>query len=200
MHKFKINILFIPLFFFISTAAFAQSMNSSLISVTSPYKKVVRKYTEVGKTYDINDVTTTYKWYATLHAPEFVQVVREELQKLYPSGLSPQAEKYFQQMLTPGQTSFFVSLYARQRGLKRMGEDRDLWQSTLKVGNQSYNPIEVERVDLTPFQYRFYPYVDKWYFAYRLVFPYDLTQNPQTPVSLQLSSVGGASEVTYKNF
>lgn len=200
MHKFKIKILFIPLFFFISTATFAQSMSGSLTSLTSPYKKIVRKYTEVGKIYDMADVTTTYKWYATLHAPEFVQAVQDYAKKLYPNGPSPQAEKYLQQMRTPGQTSFFVSLYARQRGLKRMGESQDLWQSTLKVGGQSYSPIEVERVDLTPFQYRFYPYVDKWYFGYRLVFPYDFTQNPQTPVSLQLSSVGGASEVTYKNF
>lgn len=201
--KQKRNILFyvsLLLLLLLPGLSFSQSIDASLTSLASPYKKIVREYTGVGKTYNLNDLTTTYKFYATLHTPKFVDAVQNYVKKLYPNGAPPQAEKYLAQMKTPGQTSFFISLYARARGLKRMGEaDADLWQTTLKVGEKSFSPIEVEHVPLTPFQYRFYPYVDKWYFAYRLVFPYDLSQSANQEITLQLSSVGGVSEVRFKD-
>lgn len=174
------------------------AFRDSLVSLGNPYEKVLGKYTKVNAVYDIDELDTRYKWYATFHSQKFRKALLKRYEKFYPRGQDALAKKYISEMAGPEQTEFFVALYARERGLKRLAGSQNLWAVSLLVEDKEYQPVLLEELRLTPFQYQFYPYLDKWYLGYRVVFPYSVKESSGKEISLRLSSVGGVSKVTFK--
>jgi hypothetical protein len=177
--------------------AFNDSLNDSLVAIRDPYRKVLRKYTREGAIYNFDQLDTNYKWFATYHSPEFLEAFQKQYQKLYPEDQAGLADKLKRELLEADKTEFFIALYAKARGLKRMTGENNLWVISLLVGDKVLHPIAVENISLTPFQYHFYPYLDKWYLGYRVVFPLDASQIQKESMTLQLSSVAGNSKVTF---
>ena len=185
------------LFTFYPTSGLAY--NDSLVSLTSSYNKVLRKYTKSGSAYNIDQLNTRFKCYATYHSPEFLETFYKRFAQFYPEGQEGYAEELKNKMTSPNQAVFFIALYSEKSGLKRMTGDKNLWDIALLVKGEVFKPVSVERVLLTPFEYRFYPYVDKWYHAYRVVFPFDAIQTKTPEMALQISSVAGVSKLNFDN-
>lgn len=176
----------------------AGAINKSLLELTSPYKKVLRKYTREGKIYSMKHLDTVYRWYATYQSPTFRKAVQEKMDKLYPYGLSERTQASLEPIGNDHQTEFFVALYARDQGLKRMHGEENLWEIHLVVDNETFRPVKVERLKTTPYLVTFYPYLDKWHYGYRVVFPYNIQSSDAKKMILALSSVGGTSQVKFK--
>lgn len=172
-------------------------MSGSLVSLTSPYKKVVRKYTEEKSHYSIGELTVIFKWFATYHSPKFLEAANRLMKKRYPDGPSPYAAQEHGEMDPERQTEFFISLYALEPGLKRVVGDKSLWDINLKVGGQVFDAAKVERVDIDPFYMTFYPYLERWYEGFRVSFPTNVLTSGQDQMTLVISSVRGTSRMEF---
>ncbi|MDX1387407.1 MAG: hypothetical protein R3257_07445 [bacterium] len=175
-----------------------EKWDDSLYKLASPYKKVFSKYTKKGAKYSFGELTTVYKAFVTYHSPEFLQAVNKEFTKLYPDGPSTYAEVLKVGLEAPGQTEFFIGLYARDRGLRKLSGKKSLWELSLLVGKEVIHPLSVEEVKLTTFHYKFYPYLTrKWFTGYRVVFPFDHKNSPQKEMTLVLSTVRGSERMEF---
>jgi len=176
----------------------AWGSNTSLLSLASSYKRVVKKYTKEKAVYSVSDLDVKYRWFATYHSPEFLEAVQEQFAKLYPNGAGKYPEEQKSKMQSPNQSTFMISLYARKSGLKKMVGNKNLWEIDLVVDGEAMKPVSVEGIRVTPFQTKFYPYLQEWYTVYRVVFPVDLVEQKPAQVFLQLSGVDGVSKVIFK--
>lgn len=172
-------------------------LGGSLLSLTNPYKKVVRKYTRENSHYSIGELTTIFKWYATYHSPNFLAAADRLMKKRYPEGASPYAAQEHNEMDPERQTEFFISLYALEPGLKRVVDDKNLWDINLKVGEKVYEAAKVDRVDIDPFYMTFYPYLERWYSGFRVSFPTNVLTSGQDQMTLIISSVRGTSRMEF---
>lgn len=172
--------------------------DQSLTSITQPYNKIVSRYTKIGGAYSGTDLDTKFRWYATFHSPDFREAFFQRYHDFYPAGDNPYAKQYMEGSAGPDQTEFFVALYAKRRDLKRMTGPRNLWDISLLAGDKTLKPIRLEEVPVTSLQEGLYPYLEKWYRAYRVVFPISKENISHGELVLQLSGVGGDSKLTFE--
>ncbi len=175
----------------------AWAFRDSLVSLASPYQKILSKFTRMSQELSFEQFGTKYKWYATFHSKEFREAFEKQYRKFYPNGQAALAEKFFHQYEGPPQTEFFISLYAEDQTLQRMTGSKNLWDLSLVVGQEVFKPVFLEEVPLTAFQYQFYPYLERFYRGYRVVFPFNPEDSSAHRMELQLSSVAGVSTLKF---
>lgn len=196
--SFKIIITFVLVLGIMPSLGAAEKWEDSLYKLASPYKRILNKYTKMGAKYSIGDLTTIYKAFATYHSPQFLKAVDKQFTKLYPDGPSNFSEVLKIGMEQPGQTEFFIALYARDRGLRKMSGKKTLWNLSLIAGEEVIQPTTIDEIDLTTFHYKFYPYLTKkWYQGYRVTFPFNAQKSPQKEITLELSSVRGTERMKF---
>ncbi len=194
----KILITILTAIMLISVPVWSQAdLNSSVLSLTSPYKKTVKKYTKENSHYTIGDLTISYKWYATYHSPTLLAAADKLMKKRYPEGPSPYAAHEKSEMDPERKTEFFLGLYALEPGLREVVGDKNLWEINLKVGDEVFDTLSVEKVDLNPFYYTFYPYLTKWFEGFRVVFPTNVLDSDQKEMTLIISSVRGTGRMEF---
>jgi hypothetical protein len=189
----------IPLVFLILISSQAFALNDSLLDLANPYVQVVRKFTRHGEIYGIKDLNMQYKLYATFQSSEFRKSFTDLYNKLYPDGQDAQADKWGHPWEGQNpQVEFFVGVYAKDRPLKKLSGPKNLWDLSLVIGHQTYKPSLIEEIPLTPFQYKFYPYLNAWSLCYHVVFPIPLAQAEGTPMTLKVANVLGDSKLKFK--
>lgn len=194
--RFKIAATLLFLFFISSPT---HAVPDSLVGLRNTYQKVVDRNTRRAEIYGIRDLDAHYIVYATFQSADFRQGYTEHYDKLYPRGQDGLANELGHPWDgRPAQAEFFIAVYAKAKGLKKMTGPKNLWDISLKVEGQYYKPASVEEVSLTPFEYKFYPFLDPWSRAYRVKFPVPLQQAENSGVSLELASVSGKSELKFK--
>jgi hypothetical protein len=119
------------------------------------------------------------------------------MKKRYPDGPSPYADQEHSEMDPERQTEFFISLYALEPGLKRVVDDKNLWDINLKVGEKVFDAAKIEPVDIDPFYLTFYPYLERWYEGFRVSFPTNVLTSGQDQMTLVISSVRGTSRMEF---
>lgn len=175
------------------------AVSDSLVGLGNHYNKVVDRNTRRAEAYGIRDLDAHYIIYATYQTQDFRNAFSELYNHLYPQGQNGLAN----QLGHPWegkevQVEFFVAVYAKAKGLKRMSGPKNLWDISLKMDDKLYHPTTVEEVPITPFEYKFYPYLDPWSRAYHVIFPVSLSQGESRPISLEVASVAGKSELKFK--
>lgn len=194
--KNKIQILFV---FLILIPFSAQAYLDSLVGLGNQYDRTVHRNTKHAEVYGISDLDAHYILFATFHSQEFRNAFAELYNHLYPQGQDGLANKLGHPWEDkPPQVEFFIGVYAKAKGLKKMSGPKNLWDLTLKLDGQLYQPVSVEEVTITPFEYKFYPYLDPWSRAYRVTFPVSLAQGEAHPMILQVANVNGKSELKFK--
>ena len=194
----KWTVFAVVLITFLVPFAGRADLDDSVLSLTSPYKKVVRKYTQERSHYSISDLNVSFKWFATYHSPTFLAAADSLLKKLYPEGLTPYVSQEKSEMDPERQTEFFLGLFAIEPGLRAVVSDKNLWDINLKVGGKIYEAATVEEVNLNPLYTTLYPYLNRWYEGYRVVFPTNVLVSGQDEMELILSSVRGTSRMEFK--
>lgn len=196
--SFKLSVIFVLVLGMVSNLGAAQQWEDSLYKLASPYKRVLNKYTKMGAKYSIGNLTTIYKAFATYHSPEFIKAVDKQFTKLYPDGSSNFAQVLKVGLEEPGQAEFFIALYTRDSGLRKLNGKKTLWNLSLIAGEEVIRPTTVDEVDLTTFHYKFYPYLTKkWFQAYRVIFPFNAQKSLQKEITLELSSVRGTERMNF---
>jgi len=177
----------------------AYAYNDSLLGLWDKYEKAVKRNTQHVEVYGIRDLDAHFIVFATFHTEDFRQAFSQLYDKLYPQGQEGLANELGHPWDgRPPQVEFFVGLYAKAKGLKKMVGSKNLWDLSLNIDGKYYKPASVEEVTITPFEYKFYPYLDPWSRAYKVSFPVPLAQGESSGVSLELASVAGRRELKFK--
>ncbi len=176
----------------------AHAFNDSTFGMKDRYYKVLKKFTKKNSILALGYFNTKVIWYATYKSEEFRQAFELHFNKLYPEGQDALAYQLARPwMQASGQAEFFLSLYAHEPDLEELGNEDSLWDLSLQVGTQVYKPVSVEPVDLTSFTATFFPYINGWSVAYRIVFSADPAQLAENPFILQLASVAGTTRLKF---
>ncbi len=181
-----------------SQPAFA-TWNHAIFGFNDPYYKTLKKFTRKGTGLALGYLDTKYIWFATYKSEVFRQAFAEFYQKNYPVGQEGLAQSLAAPWINVSPNpQFFVALYARDVHLEQLGNEESLWDLSLQKGSQVYKPISVEPLELTSFEVRFFPYLERWYSLYRVTFPPESSSTTEPPFSLVLNSVAGHSELKFK--
>ncbi len=169
----------------------------NLLDWTHRYYKVLRKNTKTSVKYNTSDIDAKYRLYATYHSQKFKKAFQKYFNRYYPEGQNGKAGEHYLQQSASEQSEFFVALYAKQISLRELKNPQGFWSVKLHVGNQSFDPVLLEKVPRDAYYKKFYPYLDNWYQGYRVVFPYNAYQSKE-PMTLVISSVAGISQLEFK--
>jgi len=182
-----------------AAAASAESWKNSLIGWNDPYYKVLNKNTHRGVALALGYFETKFIWFATHKSEAFRQAYTDFFNRAYPTGAPPLADKLGAPWMaaSPNQ-EFFIALYSKDKKLEILGGDESLWDISLEVGSQVYKPILVENIETSPFEVRFFPYIERWYLTYRVVFPPDSSVDAGAQFKIVLNSVAGRNEIKFK--
>lgn len=176
------------------------AFNGAAFGMKDHYYKVLKKFTKKSSILSLGYFNTKMIWFATFKSEEFRQAFELHFNKLYPEGQDALAYQLARPwMQATDHAEFFLSLYAHEPDLEELGNEESLWDLSLQVGNQVYKPTSVELIDPTSFTATFFPYINGWSVAYRVVFPTSPGPLSQNPFVLQLASVAGKTQLKFKN-
>ena len=201
-HKFFLGLrkFLLLLIFFLSVSNTSMAFNDSLIELTNPYLKDLKKNTRSDVRYTLYNLEAKVQWTATYISPYFREVFEQRFFELYPHGQEGAAGKYLQKLANPNQTEFFIAFYANKKSLKNLEGEDSLWSLRLIIGNEVIKPLTVEAVELNAFYQKFYPYFSNHFRGYRVVFPFSPAQRPELERELNISSVAGKSSLYFQNY
>lgn len=182
-------------FILLSFSSSALAWKNALFTNHHAYYKTLQKFTRHDNDISIDNLNAKMQWYATYKSPEFTQAFLSYYQELYPhpsENLANQKAKLWSEKAQ--QAEFFIALYAQSRDLEKL-DHQSLWDLSLQVGNQSYKPVRIEKINASSFEKKFFPYLESWHQSYRVVFA--VTPPASTSLNLQISGAGGSSVLRF---
>lgn len=162
------------------------------------YTRELRKVTEKGNLYHINNWDAELIWYATFFSDDFRKAIEKKHKKLrYLS--RPEVDQYIaeQEMRQARSWEFFISVYTKKQYRTISNFHDSFWKLYLITeSGKRISPTSVEPVPVTPYEKKMFPYVDRWSKTYLIVFPkVELGDH----FELQIDSVVGNSTLKFEN-
>ncbi|MDO8526429.1 MAG: hypothetical protein Q7T03_01935 [Deltaproteobacteria bacterium] len=165
-------------------------------SYAKSYRSIQRKWTNHKEWFSAIDMSVAMLWHATYFSPEYRRAYEQEyIQRHY---LDPVASARFiaeQEKDQAGTDEFFIGLYTRKSYKEFSLGKESFWQIVLVTDNgEEVQPIRIDLVPLTPWESILYPYLTRWSYGYRVVFP---KANTGKKFTLILRSVLGATDLEW---
>ena len=162
----------------------------------SPYRRALRGASKKANLYDPMNMEAKMIWNATFFSQKFRDEYTKRNIKL--RRMPPlQAAQYVadQQYKQEKGWTFFLSMFT-EKDYRQFNMDQDsFWKIRLIVDGEEYAPISIERLPKTPLYKELFPYITRWSYLFRVVFPkVDLKKR----ISLSVFSVVGQSTLKWK--
>ncbi|MBI4211275.1 MAG: hypothetical protein HY540_01420 [Deltaproteobacteria bacterium] len=182
--------------FFVVVVLVCSLLFSFHVSAKS-YRSELRQATKQGRIYDAKTWDANLLWHATLFTDDYRQTFDRkhiELQRLD----SVEAARWIAGEQTQQSKGWevFMGLYSKSDYKAFSSGAETFWHAELiGADGKKVQPVSVEAVPTTPYQFVMFPHLSRWAKTYRVVFPkIDLGTSP----ALSLWSVIGESKVTWK--
>ena len=193
------KILRIALVCALLATAGSASAKDHVFPAKDPYGKVLRHYTKQADEYSLQDLHAQFILYATYASEEFRNAFRVEYERVYPYGQDARAKERAAPWLAQDpEANFFVAIYARKRENMILAGEKSLQDLSLHVDGKTYKPKLIEKISITPFEIYFFNYLNLWFDAYRVVFPFEGLHNRDLAFQLQLHGVSGSGNLNFK--
>jgi hypothetical protein len=162
------------------------------------YQQDLRRVTEKGNLYHINNWDAELIWYATFFSDRFRKSFEKRHEKLrYLS--RPEVDQYISEheMRQAAGWEFFISIYTKKKYKNISNYSDSFWKIYLITDSgERISPTSVEPVPVTPYEKKMFPYIDRWSKTYLVVFPkVDIGDD----FELQIDSVVGNSTLKFEN-
>ncbi|MFA4971625.1 MAG: hypothetical protein WC683_03360 [bacterium] len=160
------------------------------------YRWDLNKMTKTGRIYHTSAWDAELIWHATFFDDAFREVFKKQHRKI--KHLDPiDAERFeMEQGQRHGEGwDFFVSMYTKDEYKDFSTYEDSFWRIELKTGDgEVVKPMLVEKLQITPYERKMFPYLDRWSRGYRVTFPKVPLGNE---IELTIMSVVGASTVKW---
>jgi hypothetical protein len=190
------RILLLVLLVFTSVAVSAK--DESVFGRRDTYYKVLKKFTRKGTKLALGYLDTNFIWYATYKSEAFRRQFEDYFHRLYPEGQDGLATSSAKPWMEPSdKVEFFVAIFSPAAALQELSGTQSLWDLTLQVEGQVLKPVAIQSLEAGPFEFKFFPYLEKWYRTYRVEFPGETRVASGQPFSLVITSVAGRNELKF---
>ena len=157
----------------IASAALAVALLALPILAHAGYGRDLRRVTKTGRVYHMHTWDAELIWNATFFSDKFVKSFEKKHEKIKhligEEAARFEAEQMDRQL---NGWDFFVGIYTKDRYTKFSHYEDTFWRIELTTGSgQVVKPMLVEKIPVTPYEERMFPYLDRWSNGYRVTFP-----------------------------
>ncbi len=137
------------------------------------YRSQLRKATEKGSVYNATDWNAELIWHATFFSEDFRKAFEKRHEKLrYLS--RPEVDRFVaeQEIRQASGWEFFITAYTRKPYSNINNYDDSFWKFYLITeSGERVSPTSVDKVQITPYEKKMFPHLDRWSKGYLIVFP-----------------------------
>jgi hypothetical protein len=180
-----------------TTCAVAIVLIFTSLAAHAGYRRELNRATEKGRLYHHTDWNAELIWHATFFSKRFRDAFIKQHEKVKHiekvNALRFEAEQMNRQIKG---WDFLVVMYTRERYKAFSTYEDSFWRIELATGTgQTIKPMSIEKLPITPYEEKMFPFIDRWSKAYRVRFPKVELGNK---IELTMSSVVGESSLKWK--
>ncbi len=162
--------------------------------VGEAYKHTLRRWHRHAEVFDFNSLRAELMWDAMHITPELRQVRLEREAQLRHISMHA-TRRYIPSAWNASGTLFFISFFA-PRDVKDLLAEDGYWRLELEDGNgQTYDPLEIAQVPITPMTRKLFPFIHSWAKTYIARFPVSLP----APLTLTLYGLNATSKLSWQD-
>lgn len=158
------------------------------------YRSFVHEWTRHKQLYNTVNMQTKIILTATWFSPEFrTAYEKEHIKRKYLDEAEAAVFTAEQERRKGAGDEFFIGFYTRKPYKEFSSGAESFWKAVLTTADGTeLEPVRIEPIPITPYERVMFHYLDRWSYAYRIVFPKtDLTP----PFTLTMRSVIGQTHL-----
>ncbi|MBN1283530.1 MAG: hypothetical protein JXA24_07160 [Proteobacteria bacterium] len=154
-------------------AAIALMVAAAPLASHAGYNRELKKQTRSGRIYHPNTWDAEIIWRATFFDDAFREEFKKRHQKIkHLNEIGAERFEMEQANRHLNGWDFFVAIYTKDEYKNFSHYEDTFWHIELRpAGGEAVKPILVEKLPITPYEKRMFPYIDRWSQGYRVTFP-----------------------------